>query len=106
MFDKYYDLTKPEELAEFYDDCTNAIMECPQARTGIPCFEDFKGFHDVFKYLFRNEVLWRSGYNVCLTFKASQTFKKYAMSVDGDIYYIGDKARILDYRFERKYHKR
>lgn len=85
-----YDLSSIEELIEFDTACLAAKNEAPQYEelsliNGYSVSSPFS-IADVFRKHFKCDVLWRLGYNTYLSPKTKNTFKRYALLRNGDVY--------------------
>lgn len=87
-----YDLSCIEELIEFDSACLAAKNECPQLEelsiiNGYSVSNPFS-VADVFRLHFTCSTLWRLGYHTGLSSKAKNTFKRYALLRNGDVFDI------------------
>lgn len=85
-----YDLSHIEELIEFDVACLAAKNDCPQNEelsliNGYSVSSPFS-IANIFRKHFKCDVLWGLGYHTGLSHKAKDTFKRYAVLRNGDIY--------------------
>lgn len=85
-----YDLSLIEELIKFDVDCLAAKHECPQHEelsliNGYSTPSSFS-IADIFRNHFNCKILWSFGYHKYLSSKAKNTFNRYAVLRNGDIY--------------------